>query len=223
MVVCVSVVYSWVLQVRGFCWILVALLGVMRGVMKYLDLFGSLCDFSGTTLFARLSSWAWPLSMLGVLLNALLFLSSGLYGSFLLQAVYCVSTLAGWYYWFSVKNQKGRPLKRLSISALSGYVLLACPSVMLMHTGLVHFSASAPWRDAVTTTLSLLAEWLLCLKVLENWLFWFVADAVYVFLFAQQGLVVHSLESAAYLIVVSLGYLRWRKAFLKQGSSSLAG
>ncbi len=184
--------------------------------MRYLDVFGSLCDFSGTALFARLSAWAWPLSMLAVILNALLFLSSGLYGGALLQLVYCVSTLGGWYYWYSSKSQADRPIKRLSASAWFGYALLLFPMMALMHMSLVHFSDSSPWRDAITTTLALFAEWLLCLKVLENWCVWFVADVVYVFLFAKQGLFVHSLESAAYLVVVTLGYLKWRKVFSAQ-------
>lgn len=184
--------------------------------MRYLDVFGSLCDFSGTALFARLSAWAWPLSLFAVVLNAFLFLYSGLYGSLLLQLVYCVSTLAGWYYWYSAKSEKDRPIKRLSLFSWLAYGLLVCPGVFFMHSALVHFSDSSPWWDAITTTLALFAEWLLCLKVLENWCVWFVADVVYVFLFAKQGLFVHSLESAAYLVVVTLGYLKWRKVFSAQ-------
>jgi len=184
--------------------------------MRYLDLFGSMCDFSGTALFARLSAWAWPLSLFAVVLNALLFLSSGLYGSLLLQLVYCVSTLAGWYYWYSAKSEKDRPIKRVSTLSWVVYGLILFPAVLVMHLALVHFSDSSPWRDAITTILALFAEWLLCLKVLENWCVWFVADVVYVFLFAKQGLYVHSLESAAYLVVVTLGYLKWRKTFSAQ-------
>ena len=47
-------------------------------------------------------------------------------------------------------------------------------------------------------------------KVLENWLYWIVIDALSIGLYWDRGLYLYALLFAFYLVIAVFGYLRWR-------------
>jgi nicotinamide mononucleotide transporter len=52
--------------------------------------------------------------------------------------------------------------------------------------------------------------------VLENWLYWMAADAVTVFLFAQQGRALSAALYGAYAVVAVFGLRAWRRRYREQ-------
>ena len=65
-------------------------------------------------------------------------------------------------------------------------------------------------HDAVTTILSLVAQYLLCRKRIENWWFWIAADLIYVPLYLQRALPLTALLYAGFLVLCGLGLRAWR-------------
>jgi nicotinamide mononucleotide transporter len=53
-------------------------------------------------------------------------------------------------------------------------------------------------------------------KVLENWLYWLVIDAIAAYLYFDRGLYLTSLLFYLYLVIVIFGYLQWRKLYRQQ-------
>ena len=49
-------------------------------------------------------------------------------------------------------------------------------------------------------------------RVLENWLYWIVFDAIAVFLYASQGLVFVALQFVAYLVIAAVGFVTWLRS-----------
>ena len=49
-------------------------------------------------------------------------------------------------------------------------------------------------------------------KILENWIYWFVIDAVSVYLYLSRDLYFTAALFVAYLVMIVFGYLSWRRS-----------
>ena len=131
----------------------------------------------------------------------MLFASARLWADSGLQVVYIVLGFAGWWQWL----RGGRERTPLPVGRAGGGAVLGCLIFVVVGTGgltaglrVVH--DAAPFLDALTTSLSLAAQWLLNAKRLENWFFWIAADLIYIPLYA-----VRRLELTAIVYVLFLG------------------
>jgi nicotinamide mononucleotide transporter len=64
-----------------------------------------------------------------------------------------------------------------------------------------------PWWDAFPTAVSLVGQFLLGRKFIENWAVWIVVNVVSVGLFAYKGL---WLTAALYTVFIALSVVGWR-------------
>ena len=69
--------------------------------------------------------------------------------------------------------------------------------------------------DSITTSLSLTAMLLLARRKIENWIFWIIADLIYIPLFLYKGLYIASLQYFVFLILAISGYIEWKKNIKK--------
>jgi nicotinamide mononucleotide transporter len=74
---------------------------------------------------------------------------------------------------------------------------------------LLAVNGAAPLWDAVTTVLSLAAQYLLCRKRLENWIFWIAADIVYVPLYLSRALPLTAVLYGVFLLMCVVGVRDW--------------
>jgi nicotinamide mononucleotide transporter len=77
-----------------------------------------------------------------------------------------------------------------------------------------------PYVDSATTTVSLIAQWMMTRKLLENWLIWTAVDVVYVGMFIYKGLYLTAFNYGIYLALAVFGYLAWKRSL--QTTASLA-
>jgi nicotinamide mononucleotide transporter len=70
----------------------------------------------------------------------------------------------------------------------------------------------APFWDALTTALSLAAQWLLNAKQLQNWYFWIAADLVYIPLYTVKRLDLTAVVYVLFLALCLIGLRDWRRA-----------
>ena len=116
-------------------------------------------------------------------------------GSILNQVFFIAMQLYGWYNWMYGKRKNRLPTKenehlnsytlpttQLNVTYLSNYGILVWSIIsVLTATSIGYYmshqtNAALPYWDASTTSLSLVAQWLLSRKKLENWILWIVAD-----------------------------------------------
>jgi nicotinamide mononucleotide transporter len=55
-------------------------------------------------------------------------------------------------------------------------------------------------------------------KILENWVYWFVIDAVSVGLFVNRGLFLTAMLFVVYLVMIVVGYRSWRASMITQAA-----
>jgi nicotinamide mononucleotide transporter len=64
-----------------------------------------------------------------------------------------------------------------------------------------------PWWDAFPTAGSVIGQWLLGRKYIENWAAWVVVNVVSVGLFAYKGL---WLTTLLYTLFIAMSFMGWR-------------
>jgi nicotinamide mononucleotide transporter len=170
---------------------------------------GGLCVW----LTVRESVWNWPLGLANTIFFFVLFFWSGLYADMGLQVLYFVLGIWGWVNW--LHGGAGGTTLRVTRTAAWEWITLAVfliAGTFGLRALLVAVNGSAPWLDALTTGLSLSAQYLLCRKRFEHWFFWIAADVVYIPLYVWRGLHLTALLYAVFLAMCFLGVRAWRRS-----------
>lgn len=161
-------------------------------------------------LCVREHIWNWPLGLANNVVFFALFWHSRLYADMGLQAVYFAFGVYGWWNWLYGGQQHGAlKVTRTSVGeglALAALTPLATWGLWLV---LVETHDAAPFLDSLTTVLSLVAQYLLCRKRLENWAVWIVVDAIYVPLYLSRHLHLTALLYAVFLVMCIYGLRVW--------------
>ena len=79
--------------------------------------------------------------------------------------------------------------------------------------------AAWPFLDSFTTWASVFATFMVARKVLENWIYWIVIDALSILLYADRSLYVYAALFAAYVVIAVFGYLSWRRSLAERGAA----
>jgi nicotinamide mononucleotide transporter len=162
-------------------------------------------------LTVKESAWNFPVSMANVAAFLFVFARAGLYADAGLQVVYFFLSAVGWYLWlYGGADRKELRVSRVpageaALVAITGIGITAGLAAYLRHAG-----GSVPFWDALTTAISLAAQWLLNRKYLENWLCWIVADVIYVPLYAYKSLYLTSVLYVVFLCMATMGWFVWR-------------
>jgi nicotinamide mononucleotide transporter len=177
------------------------------------EVFGFATGAACVLLVVDESVWNFPVGIANNALFAFLFLRSRLFGDMSLQVVYLILGAAGWWQWTHGRASGGAltvvRASRREMLALAVFTLTATP---LLQVGLERVKGAAPFLDAVTTVLSLVAQWLLNRKRIDNWYVWIVVDVVYVYLYWQRHLPLTALLYALFIPMCVAGLVRWRAA-----------
>ncbi len=164
-------------------------------------------------LVVQQNIWNFPLGIANNIFFLVLFSQSRLFGDAALQIVYIALGIQGWYQWLrGGANRTSLKISKISIRLF----LIVCAVIPFATWGLVillrAISGAAPVPDALTTVLSLAAQFLLNRKVLENWWFWIVADVIYIYLYLIRGLHLTAVLYGIFLCLCIAGFLTWRRS-----------
>lgn len=158
--------------------------------------------------------WGWPLAILSSLMYFGVFARQRIYGDAALQIFFAVVALWGWFQWLRGHRADGSSLHVARLSPRGAAVaLLACgvawPAIALF---LIRFTdTDVPWWDGFATGLSLVGQYLLGRKFIENWLIWLAVNMVSIGLFIHKGLWLTVGLYAVFAALSVVGYMAWRR------------
>ena len=184
--------------------------------MSGLELAAALTGAISVWLSVRQNIWSWPTAIVNVVLYTVVFWDAKLYADMGLQVIYAVLSLYGWYQWLyggagrtelRVTRTPPRVAAILTLIAAAGSALLG---TLLRQTT----DAALPFMDSFLSSTSLVAQWMMTKKLLENWLVWIAVDVLYVGLFLFKGLYLTAGLYAVFLGLAVRGYLDWRRSML---------
>jgi nicotinamide mononucleotide transporter len=183
-----------------------------------LELVAVIVGIISVFLSVREHIWSWPTALVNVALYTLLFYRSGLYSDMGLQVVYFALSLYGWYEWL----YGGRGHTELQVSRTPPKVWSTLGIIAILFWAVDGWATSKlpgvalPYVDAATTTVSLVAQYLMTRKHLENWIFWIIVDFVYVGMLIFKGLNLTAFNYGIYLVLAVMGYVSWKKSLQGQ-------
>jgi nicotinamide mononucleotide transporter len=168
-------------------------------------------------LSTRQNIWSWPTAIVNVALYIVVFYQERLYGQMALQPFYLALSVYGWYQWLRGGEQHSRlRVSRASPRLLAVLGLLNIAAWLVLAMILRRTDAALPWTDALLTTTSLVAQWMMTRKILENWIVWIAVDIAYVPMFISQGLYATALLYAAFLVLAVMGFVEWRRTVISR-------
>ena len=194
----------------------------MLVILEYLN--GHFIEFLATItgiicvyLNTRENVWGWPIGIVSVGLSIQVYWEALLLSDALLHIIYVILGFYGWYQWLHGKS--GNQKLKISTTKLQEWLLLLIiGSVSSFILGsvmkLIKITIAVPYLDAITTCFSLLAQWQLAKKRLENWLLWIGVDILASGIYLYKGLYFFTVLYLVYLILATIGYLKWKKKFL---------
>jgi nicotinamide mononucleotide transporter len=163
-------------------------------------------------LSVRQNIWSWPTAIVNVVVYAFVFYQAKLYADMGLQVIYAALSVYGWYEWlYGGANRTELHVTRtaprlgavLTLIALAGSAALG---VFLRGAT----DAALPFMDSFLSSTSLVAQWMMTKKKLENWLVWIGVDVLYVGMFVFKHLYITAGLYAVFLALAVRGYIDWR-------------
>lgn len=167
----------------------------------------------------RVNPLGWPLAIASSAVYYFLFWNSKLYGDASLQIFFVAIAFWGWWQWLRGTADDGSALKVRQLGTPARWKLLAALTVAWPATGLflkTYTDTDVPWWDAFPTAASVIGQWLLGRKYVENWAVWFVVNVVSVALFAYKGLWLTVILYSLFVVMSVFGWRAWRR--LQEGA-----
>jgi len=180
--------------------------------MSTLEIIATITGIIAVGLQAKEKILAWPFAIVSVAILAYIFFFQKLYSDFGLHVIYIFLNIYGWVIWSSRGGEEEvTPTLIMSWNQIgvASFITIVGTAVLgyLMDT---KTDADVPYFDAFTTSGSLVAQFLLAKKYLENWSFWIVVDLVAIPLYIYKELYVVAFLFVVYLVICVYGYKSWK-------------
>lgn len=169
--------------------------------------------------------WCWPCAFVSTVIYTQLFWHVSLLMDAMLNVYYILMAVYGFWVWRSrssacqidgkiKSNDMIKPIirwsKKTHVLVIGGVVILSVASGLLLD----RFTQAAwPFLDSFTTWGSVVTTYMVAKKVLENWIYWLVIDAIAMMLYIDRGLYFTALLFAVYLVMVIIGFNQWLKEY----------
>jgi nicotinamide mononucleotide transporter len=191
--------------------------------MNALEIAGFVTGALSVWLAVRQNPWNWPFGVANAVCFLVLFWQARLYGDMALQVLFIAICLLGWYRWlFGGAGHSRLRVSHISARAAVGYACLGVSATAVFTPYLRSVDDASPLLDALTTVLSVEAQYLMTRKVIENWWVWIAADIVYIWLYANRGLYLTSLLYVVFLVMCVVGLRDWLRDSAAQQAAAAA-
>ncbi|HEY4964560.1 MAG TPA: nicotinamide riboside transporter PnuC [Candidatus Saccharimonadales bacterium] len=189
-----GLVFGWI-SIHGFSW---------------LEAFAVLTSYSCTWLCVKERRINYPIGAISSAAYAILFLKTGLLSSAILNAYLVPTLIYGWIRWR--KDVITRPVTHVTLKWIPIYAIItglgyAGAALLSQHSG-----GAMAWTDSVILAGSILAQFLLDNKKLENWIIWAVVNIFAIYTYATTGLPLVAVQYVFFLANTVYGYIIWRRS-----------
>ena len=192
--------------------------------MEYLEIIGTIIGLIYLWLEYRASIYLWIASVVMPIVYTFVFLDAGLYADMGIHIYYILASIYGFICWSWAIGRKTNKnaVEELKISHTPRRLINPLSIIATLLTFAIAFilisftDSNVPWWDSVTTSLSIVAMWLMARKYIEQWWVWLVVDVVSAGVYIYKDLYFTAGLYALYAIIAYFGYKKWKELMLTQ-------
>ncbi len=195
------------------------------------EIFGAVTGIIYVFLEIRQNIWLWPVGVATSATYIFVFRDNGFYADMLLQCYYLIISIYGWWAWkrggpLKEKHREELKVRRLNMKTSLWVLLFFTLSFSAMWYSLDRWTDSpVPFWDALITSLSVVATWMLTRKILEQWHIWILANAIAVIVYICKEMYPTSVLFIVYFIMAIAGLREWKRSYAEnmtvEGSSDI--
>jgi len=178
--------------------------------LNWLEVFAVFTSYSCTYLCVKERRINYPIGAISSAAYAYLFWKSGLYLSAILNAYLVPTLIYGWIRWR--KDDVTRPVTRVAVKWIPAYILVSVAFYGGAALISKHFGGAMAWTDSVILAGSILAQFLLDNKKIENWIVWAVVNIFAIFTYAKTGLPLVAFQYVFFLANTVYGLIEWKRS-----------
>lgn len=185
---------------------------------KGLELFGLIIGLLYLYLEYKANIWLWPVGVIMPIVYIVIFYQNKFYADMTFNVYYLFASIYGWYIWAkSLEKTDQGLISHLPKGYIAGLIATFVAIFAVIAFLLINFTDSeVPYGDSFTTTLSILAMWMLAHKHIEQWLLWIVVNAVTAVLYYSKELNITVVLFVVNFFVSILGYMKWKRMMEQQ-------
>lgn len=184
--------------------------------LPWLELVAMMLALAYVLWAAADSIWCWPAAFFSTALYTYIFYDVALLMDSALSLYYLIMAIYGYVCWQKnspTSNEDNAPQLTITSWQLSIHIkactILAIISLALGYVMATYTPAHFPYLDTFTTVYAVFATYLVTQKILENWLYWIVIDAVSIYLYIAKGLMPTVVLFGIYVFIATWGYVKW--------------
>lgn len=179
---------------------------------EWMQILGFATGAACVLLAARRNVWTYPIGIANNLVFLAVFVPAGLYASAGLQVVYLVLGFHGWFRWTRRVEHDREYVAHTPRRAVPWLILVAVAGTLVLTWVLATYTDSqVALADAATTSFSLVAQYMLNRKWIENWWVWIGVDVAFVALSIVTGLWIIAALYALFIVLCVGGLRSWRR------------
>lgn len=158
----------------------------------------------------RQNHWAWLFSIASSATYAVVFFDARLYGDSGLQLVFIGASVWGWSQWLRGTAETRLVVTRLGHAGWAWAIAAWGGAYLLLSWYLkTYTNTDVPHADGFLTAGSLVGQFLLARKKVENWHVWIIVDVLYVGLYVFKDLHVTAVLYAVFVVLAARGLRAW--------------
>jgi len=179
--------------------------------MSAFEIFGSIFGFISIWLTVRASVWCWPTGIVNIVLLLVTYFEARLYGDVVNYLVMLALSIWGWIAWVRPTKSKGK--RRIRYASAWGrwlsFIGVAGGTPLMALLFIRYTDAAQPWWDSLVNAVALVAQVLLALMLVENWVLWILSDVVAIGVYVAQKLYVVTALYVSYTVFACWGLREW--------------
>lgn len=175
--------------------------------------------------FGILSVWfakkenilVYPTGIISVVIYIYICFFAKLYADMGINFVFFVMSVYGWFMW----SRKDVEKHILAISSckrkdhLISAFMLVFFFITLSYFLSNYTDSNVPVIDSLTSSIFIVAMWLMARKKIENWIYWIIGNVISIPLYFYKDLALTSVQFTVFLVLAVLGFLEWRQKLLR--------
>ena len=162
----------------------------------------------------RADRWFWPLSLLMSVFYIVIDFTSGIYANGAICCYNFVMSVYGLLVWRGIVQGNGRterPVGSCPVRFLPWIIaVVAVLTVVLWWLLRTLGESQFPWLDGLSSSLSIVAMWMLSQKYWQQWILWLLVEPLMILLFYITGNYASALLYVVFEVFCVLGIVRWR-------------